>query len=106
MLNINFRNLFFNIMLIVSYDFSNDKTRSKFSKFLEKYGRRMQYSVFFVRNSSRVLRNIITEIDARYSKSFQKTDSIVIFSICLSCKGKIIRYGSAKHDIENVVYFG
>lgn len=93
-------------MLIVSYDFSNDKIRTKFSKFLEKYGRRMQYSVFFVRNSPRVLRNVITEIDARYKKYFKKTDSIVIFRACVSCKEKIIRYGSATHDIENVVYFG
>ncbi len=93
-------------MLIVSYDFANDKTRTKFSKFLEKYGRRMQYSVFSIRNSSRILRNITTEIDTRYSKSFKKTDSIVIFSVCLGCKGKIIRYGCAKHEIENVVYFG
>lgn len=105
-LNISFRNLIFKAMLIVSYDFANDKTRSKFSKFLEKYGRRMQYSVFCIRNSPRVLRNILTEIDARYSKSFKKTDSIVIFSVCNGCKAKVIRYGSARHDIEDVVYFG
>lgn len=93
-------------MLIVSYDFTNDKRRTKFSKFLEKYGRRMQYSVFFVRNSPRALRNIVTEIDTRYKKYFEKTDSIVIFPACVGCKGKVIRYGSATHDIENVVYFG
>lgn len=93
-------------MLIVAYDFANDKRRTKFSNFLEKYGRRMQYSVFFVRNSPRVLRNIITEIDTRYKKYFKKTDSIIIFPACMGCKEKVIRYGSAVHDIENVVYFG
>lgn len=65
----------------------------------------MQYSVFVVQNSPRVLRNIQAEIDMRYKKIFQKTDSIVIFPICLGCKGKIIRYGCAKHEIEDVVYF-
>lgn len=92
-------------MLIVSYDFTNDKTRTKFSKFLKKYGWRMQYSVYVVKNSPRVLRNIIAEIEARYKKSFKMTDSIVILPICQRCKGKIIRYGSARHEIEDVVYF-
>lgn len=93
-------------MLIVSYDFVNDKTRAKFSKFLKQYGERMQYSVFSVRNSPRVLRNIIAEVDARYKKQFKDTDSIVIFSTCEGCNKKIVRYGSAKHEVEDVVYFG
>jgi CRISPR-associated protein Cas2 len=92
-------------MLIVSYDFKDDKTRTNFSKFLKKYGWRMQYSVFVVQNSPRVLANILAEIDIRYKKLFKKTDSIVIFSMCLGCKRKIVRYGCAKHDIEDVVYF-
>ena len=93
-------------MLIVSYDFANDKTRSKFSKFLEQYGWRMQYSVFVVRNSPRVLRNIVAEIDKRYKKLFKENDSIVIFPVCASCKGKVITYGNARHELEDVVYFG
>jgi CRISPR-associated protein Cas2 len=92
-------------MLIVSYDFANDKTRTRFAKFLKKYGWRMQYSVFVVKNSPRILRNILTEIDARYQKLIKDTDSIVIFPVCLSCKGKIIRYGCARHELDNVVYF-
>jgi len=92
-------------MLIVSYDFSNDKTRTKFSKFLKKYGWRMQYSVFVVKNSSRVLRNIVSEIDARYKKHVKNTDSVVIFPVCEGCKRKVIRYGSARHELEDVVYF-
>lgn len=92
-------------MLIVSYDFTNDKIRARFSKFLKKYGHRMQYSVFSVHNSPRVLRNIIAEVDIRYKKQFKETDSIVIFSACEGCKKKVIRYGYAKHDVEDVVYF-
>lgn len=92
-------------MIIVSYDFSNDKKRSKFAKYLKKYGRRMQYSVFSIHNSQRIQRNILIEIEKKYKKIFSKTDSIVLFPICESCKSKVIRYGCAKHDIENVVYF-
>lgn len=93
-------------MLIVAYDFANDKTRTKFSTYLEKYGWRMQYSVFVVKNSPRVLRNILSEIDIRYKKRIKNTDSIVIFPVCAGCKGKMLRYGSAKHELEDVVYFG
>ena len=32
-------------MLLISYDISNDKIRTKFSKFLSKFGFRLQYSV-------------------------------------------------------------
>jgi len=93
-------------MLIVSYDFTNDKVRAKFSKFLGKYGWRMQYSVFVVRNSQRVQRNIIAEIDKKYKKMFKENDSIVIFPVCKTCKEKTVRYGSARHELEDVVYFG
>lgn len=93
-------------MLIVSYDFTNDKTRTRFSKFLKKYGDRIQYSVFSLRNSPRILRNIKTEIDSRYRRQFKNTDSIILFSTCEGCKKKVIRYGCARHDIEDVVYFG
>jgi len=32
-------------MVIVSYDISDDKLRTKFSKYLSKFGHRLQYSV-------------------------------------------------------------
>ncbi|PIQ79873.1 MAG: CRISPR-associated endonuclease Cas2, partial [Parcubacteria group bacterium CG11_big_fil_rev_8_21_14_0_20_41_14] len=46
-------------MIIVSYDFENDNVRSKFSKFLKKFGRKLQYSVYEIRNSNRILQNIL-----------------------------------------------
>lgn len=41
-------------MIIVSYDISNDKRRTKFSKYLMKFGHRIQYSVFEIDNSDRI----------------------------------------------------
>lgn len=93
-------------MLIVSYDITDDKRRAEFAKFLKKYGPRMQYSVFTVRNSPRVQRNILSEIEGKFKKKFKKTDSIVLFPICEGCRSRLIRYGCAKHDSEDVVYFG
>lgn len=92
-------------MFIVSYDFQNDKTRNEFCKFLRKYGRRIQYSVFEIRHSQRVLGNIIKEIDMRYRLGFTKTDSIVIFSICDGCKKKIRRYGYAENEEKEILFF-
>ena len=93
-------------MLLVSYDISSDKTRTQFSKFLEKYGRRLQYSVFELRSSQRVLDNILVEIEKKYKPKFANTDSIVIIPVTPADKKKIIRYGYAKHDESDVLVFG
>ena len=73
-------------MIIVCYDFVSNKKRAKFSKFLKKYGYKVQYSVYMIRNSRRILKNILTEIDLKYKKTFENTDSILIFSVCEGCK--------------------
>ena len=83
-------------MIIVSYDISNDKLRTKFSKFLSKFGRRLQYSVFEIDNSEKILRNIEVEIDNQYKKRFTQEDSVIIFVLSSSCK--ITRYGYAKNE--------
>lgn len=92
-------------MLIVTYDFENDLTRTRFSKFLEQYGRRIQYSVFQIRNSDRVLRNILNEIELKYKKHFTGADSIVVFRVCEGCKKKVLRYGYASNEDDEVVFF-
>ncbi|MFH1030790.1 MAG: CRISPR-associated endonuclease Cas2 [bacterium] len=92
-------------MIIACYDFSDNKTRAKFSKFLKKFGRKVQYSVYEIRNSQRVLKNILDEVELRYKKSFKGSDSILIFKICDGCKKKIIRYGYAANEEEEIVFF-
>jgi len=93
-------------MYIVSYDFESKKRRSKFSKFLKKFGRRIQYSIFEIRNSKRVLANIQTEVEGVYEPHFTNADSILIMHLCETCKGKVKRYGYAKNEEEDVVMFG
>lgn len=90
-------------MLIVSYDFENNKPRARFSRFLEKYGNRIQYSVWQIRDSQRVLQNILTEIELKYKKEFTNGDSIYIFQLCKGCKKKIKRYGYAKHEESDLI---
>lgn len=92
-------------MLLVTYDFENDKLRTKFSKFLKKYGRRVQYSVFEVKNSPRILKNIKTEVELRYKPHFSEVDSILIFTVCEGCKKRTGRYGSHAHEEKEVIFF-
>lgn len=92
-------------MLIVSYDFTDNKTRSRFSKFLKKFGRKIQYSVYEIKNSERVLRNILDEVELRYKKSFTGSDSVLIFQVCEGCRKKIVRYGYAKNEESDLVIF-
>lgn len=92
-------------MIIVCYDFSDDGRRSRFSKFLKSYGRKIQFSVYEIKNSQRILRNILREIELRYKKEFDGSDSVLIFQTCEGCNKKIIRYGSHCNEEQEVVYF-
>jgi len=92
-------------MILLSYDISSDKVRTKFAKFLNQFGRRMQYSVYEIRNSPRVLQNILDEIELTYRKRFTGADSVVIFQICEGDKKKIRRYGYAENEEKDVVIF-
>ena len=83
-------------MVIVSYDISDDKLRTKFSKYLSKFGHRLQYSVFEIDNSNRILDNIVTDIKNRFEKCFTQQDSVIIFKLSSSCE--VIRFGYAKND--------
>lgn len=88
-------------MLLVTYDIADDKLRTKFSKFLSKYGRRLQFSVFEIQNSDRLLRLLILEITKTYEKQFTEEDSVIIFEIGDNCLKH--RFGYAKHDDEGLL---
>lgn len=88
-------------MIIVAYDISNDKLRTTFAKFLSKYGFRLQYSTFQIRNSKRVLALVSSEIKNKFEKHFSQTDSIMVFNLSEQCK--ITRYGYAKNDEEDLI---
>jgi CRISPR-associated protein Cas2 len=92
-------------ILIVAYDISNDKLRTKFSKFLKKFGRKIQYSVVEIKNSPRILRIVKTEIEMVYKPKFALTDSVLIFPISPADQPKVQRYGWPVLEEEEVVVF-
>jgi len=88
-------------MLIVSYDISDDKLRARFARFLEKFGGRLQYSIFEIKNSTRIIDNIRAEIKNKFEKQFGDEDSVMIFLLSKQCK--IERYGYAKNDEKSLI---
>ncbi len=88
-------------MLLVSYDISNDKLRTRFSKYLGKFGYRLQYSLFEIKNSDRILENIQVKINTYFGKQFTESDSVIIFELSNTCK--ITKYGYAKHSDEDLI---
>lgn len=52
-------------MIIVSYDISDDKMRTNFTKMLKSNGAiRLQFSVYEVRNTKRIVNNLMSKIEA------------------------------------------
>lgn len=83
-------------MIIVSYDISDDKLRAKFAKYLSRFGYRIQYSVFEIDNSQRIVNNIVNDLKNKYESKFAQTDSVIIFKMSSSCE--VMRFGYAKND--------
>lgn len=90
-------------MFLIIYDIADDKLRSKFSKFLTKFGRRIQYSVFEILNSDRVLTNIRIEINAKFQKKFLQSDSVLVIKV--PDNAIIDRFGYAKNEESDLLIF-
>ncbi len=88
-------------MLLVSYDISDNKLRTNFSKYLKKFGYRLQYSVFQIDNSDRLLKNISAEIKNNYEKRFKESDSVIIYRMTKNCE--VTRYGYAKNEEKDLI---
>ena len=58
-------------MIVVSYDIANNKKRTRFAKYLTRFGHRIQYSVFEIDNSQKILHNIIVDLNNNYNHKLQ-----------------------------------
>ncbi len=89
-------------MIIISYDIKDDKLRTKFAKMLRSQGAiRLQFSVYEVNNTQRVINNIKTKIVDAYSKLFTGADSVMIFN---AAKESVQKFGNAIHRDADIVY--
>ena len=89
-------------MIIVSYDITDDKMRTNFSKMLKKNGAiRLQFYVYEISNTKRIVDNLIAKIEA-YTKHFTADDSVILFDVDTD---KLTKYGNAIHRDKPIVYF-
>ena len=89
-------------MIIVSYDITDDKMRTNFSKMLKKNGDiRLQFSVYEISNTKRIVDNLIAKIES-YTKHFTADDSVILFDVDTD---KLTKYGNAIHRDKPIVYF-
>lgn len=90
-------------MILISYDIKNDRLGTKFNKFITKYGHRVQFSLYKIKNSERILKIILCEIENNFKNQFSEEDSILIFKF--NEKEIIAKYGYAKHDDQDIVLY-
>ncbi len=90
-------------MIIVTYDIKSDRLRGQLASLLEKYGYRLQYSVFKIKNSPRIINILVEEIRHRFEKKFSQSDSVLIFSYSQSSTDKLIKFGYAKNMDQDVI---
>lgn len=88
-------------MLVISYDISNTKLRTRFAKMLTKNGAVcLQYSVYEVNNTVREIENLMIKIE-QFSKKITGADSVIIFDVS---NVKLKKYGNAIHRDADIVY--
>ena len=90
-------------MFVITYDIKDDKVRTRFSKMLTRNGAiRLQYSVYEINHTERVMKNLLVLIEDKFSKEFGGDDSVIIFDVS---SVKLKKYGNAIHRDQDVVYF-
>jgi CRISPR-associated protein Cas2 len=90
-------------MLIISYDIRDNKLRTRFAKMLIKNGAiRLQFSVYELNNTQRMIDNIKLKINTIFSSKFSGADSVLIFDVN---NDRIEKYGNAIHRDVDIVYF-
>ena len=78
------------MQVVVSYDISDDKRRTKIHKALKSYGQWMQYSVF----ECVLTQTEYTRLRNRLNKLIKpEEDSIRFYFLCECCQQKVERIG-------------
>ena len=76
--------------VVVSYDISEDKRRTKIHKVLKSYGQWVQFSVF----ECQLTDTQYAKLRSRLNKLIKpETDSIRFYFLCGCCFGKVERIG-------------
>ena len=89
------------MFVVISYDISEDKRRTKIHKMLKSYGQWMQYSVF----GCDVTDSQYAKLRARLSKMIKpEEDSIRFYFLCACCHPKVERIGGEEVRDETIFF--
>lgn len=78
------------MLIVVSYDISEDKRRTKIHSILSSYGQWMQYSLF----ECTLSKTEYAKLRSRLNKIINSdTDSIRFYFLCACCENKVERIG-------------
>jgi CRISPR-associated protein Cas2 len=80
-------------MILIAYDIHNTRNRTRLSRYLEKYGRRLQFSVFEIDQHYSTQSEILEYIKSEFRPKLKNNDSILIVPILPGTDSKVIRYG-------------
>ena len=91
------------MLIIISYDIEDDKTRTKLAHKLKDFGPRVQYSVF----EADVNKDELKKIKALLKQvALAKNDSIRLYQICEVCLQKIKIWGTGEVTKDKEFYIG
>lgn len=85
-------------MILISYDIADNKLRSRFAKYIKRFGHRVQYSVYEIDNGRHFLDTLMIDLKNNWERQFDESDSVLIFKLSKTCE--VVRFGYAKHDDE------
>ena len=89
---------------LITYDISNDKKRTKLSELLDKYGVRVNYSVYECELNQTKLDKLLYEI--KLNKLIDKKyDSLRFYHLCQNCLPKCFELANKVDPFESEELF-
>ncbi|MGE5356826.1 MAG: CRISPR-associated endonuclease Cas2 [Deltaproteobacteria bacterium] len=89
-------------LYLICYDITNNRKRAKISHMLEKYGQRVNLSVFECLLSKPALMVVREQLSKLVKKNI---DSVKIYYICKECYSKSISLGDKKYEKSKSTLF-
>ena len=89
----------------IAFDISDDRTRRRFSKLLEKYGSKIQHSVFIFELTKPQFVTLLNEVQGFYFRAASgrkhkdgKRLSIIVVPLCKLCGASVRLFGCVSQD--------
>ena len=77
--------------VVIAYDVTDDRRRYRLCKALERYGARIQYSVFELSITRKDLQKLVDHLNGLIDN---KVDRVLVLQLCGGCHAAAGRYGN------------